>query len=376
MSMGAVQSDVLRGFTVGITADRRWDEQASLFERRGATVVHGPSIRTLPLGSDSRLRAATDEVIARRPAVLVANTGLGIRSWVSAAETWGVGDELLGALRGCRIHARGPKASGAVHSAGLEVASRAETERLSEAVDQALSEVGPGDVVAVQVDGSGGSPELARFAERGVEVVEVPVYEWKLPEDARPALRLAEAVVAGRVHAVTFTTGPAIRNWMALAADQQLDGALREALTDGRVVVGCVGPVCAEAAAAEGLDSPHVVVPTAWRLGPLVRAVAERLVGRSVSVQLDGVELVISGTAVTIGGKPLTCTDTEARLLSVLAAQRGTVCAKADLLRSVWGDEHADPHVVEVAVNRLRRRLGEHGAAITAVHRRGYLLRL
>jgi uroporphyrinogen-III synthase len=39
----------LTGFTVGVTADRRWNEQAALFERRGATVLHGPTIRTLPL---------------------------------------------------------------------------------------------------------------------------------------------------------------------------------------------------------------------------------------------------------------------------------------------------------------------------------------
>src|SRR5215210_312678 len=137
--MTLVPGDELRGYAVGITADRRWVEQAALFERRGAGVVHAPSIRTLPLGSDSGLRAATDEVIARRPAVLIANTGLGIRSWLSAAETWGLGEQLLGALRTARIHARGPKASGAVHSAGLEVASRAQTERLSEAVDVAIA---------------------------------------------------------------------------------------------------------------------------------------------------------------------------------------------------------------------------------------------
>jgi uroporphyrinogen-III synthase len=373
--MGPVPSDVLRGFTVGVTADRRWDEQASLFERRGATVLHGPSIRTLPLGSDSRLRAATEAVIARRPALLVANTGLGIRSWLSAAETWGLGDDLLAALRQARIHARGPKASGAVHSAGLDVASRAGTERLSEAVDAALAEHVPGQVVALQVDGSGSSPELGRFAARGIEVIEVPVYEWKLPEDPRPALRLAEAVIAGKVHAVTFTTGPAIRNWLALAADCQLDGPLREALVDGRTVVGCVGPVCAEVAAAEGISSGHLVVPAAWRLGPLVRAVTERLVGRSLTARLDGAELVITGTAVTISGEAVACTDIEAKVLAALAAQPGVVVAKVDLLRSVWGDEGADPHLVEVAVNRLRRRLGAHGAAITSVHRRGYLLR-
>src|SRR5919206_4592188 len=97
---------VLSGFTVGITADRRWEEQASLFERRGGSVLHGPSIRTLPLGADDRLRAATELVVARPPDVLVANTGLGIRSWFSAAETWGLGDALKQALSSARIYAR------------------------------------------------------------------------------------------------------------------------------------------------------------------------------------------------------------------------------------------------------------------------------
>jgi len=78
---------VLTGFTIGITADRRWEEQAGHFERRGATVQHGASIRTLPLGCDQRLRTATEQVIAQPPAALIANTGVGIRSWFSAAET-------------------------------------------------------------------------------------------------------------------------------------------------------------------------------------------------------------------------------------------------------------------------------------------------
>jgi DNA-binding response OmpR family regulator len=68
-------------------------------------------------------------------------------------------------------------------------------------------------------------------------------------------------------------------------------------------------------------------------------------------------------------------TDTEARLLAQLAAQPDVVRTKGELLASVWGDQHADPHLVEVAIARLRRRLGRHGAAIASVHRRGYVLR-
>ena len=44
----------LAGYTIGVTADRRAEEQAQLLERRGARVLHGPTIRTLPL-AETRL---------------------------------------------------------------------------------------------------------------------------------------------------------------------------------------------------------------------------------------------------------------------------------------------------------------------------------
>ena len=365
---------MLKGFTIGITADRRWEEQAALFERRGANVQHGPSIRSLALGSDQRLRAATERVIACRPAALIANTGVGIRSWFSAAETWGLGEQLTTSLRETRFYARGPKASSAVQLQGFEVEARAPTERLREAVDLALVELGVGDCVALQLDGRGSSIEAARLTDAGVDVIEIPVYEWTLPEDTAPALRLAENVIAGKVHAVTFTAGPAIRNWLAIAAERDMDSGLRQALRD-QIVLGCVGPVCAEAAAAEGLATRNVVVPRTWRLGPLVRAVAERLVERTLTVDVDDRTVAIAGNLVTIGDSSVVLTDTEAQVLTVLATQPNVVHAKSDLLRLVWHDESADPHVVEAAVNRLRRRLGHLGLGITAVRRRGYALR-
>ena len=366
---------MLRGFTVGITADRRWDEQAALFERRGATVMHAPAIRTLPLGADERLRATTEAIVREPPDALVANTGLGIRSWFSAAEAWGLGESLQHSLSRARIYARGPKASGAIHSVGLEVTVKAASERLSEAVDLAIADVRPGQIVAMQSDGGGRSFECDRLVAAGARVIDVPVYEWKLPVDPQPAVRLIEAAIAGRAHAITFTAAAAVRNWFEIAAEQDLEGPLREALTDGRVVVGCVGPVCAEVAIARGLESPHLVVPAKFRIGPLVRAVSDRLSERVIRITLDGASVVIAGTGGTINGQAFTMTETEARLLAQLASQPNVVRSKSDLLAAVWDDQCADPHLVEVAVARVRRRLGPYGAAIASVHRRGYVLR-
>jgi uroporphyrinogen-III synthase len=369
-------SGSLTGFTIGITADRRWNEQAALFERRGANVVHAPTIRTLPLGAENPLRRATEEVIAQPPAVLIANTGLGIRSWFSNADAWGLGRALETALGRTRIYARGPKASGAVHSAGLTVVARARTERLSEVVDLVLAGLQAGERVVLQLDGSWQSTELERLRRAGAEVVALPVYRWTFPEDIGPGLRLAEAVIAGRVQAVTFTAGPAIRNWLTIAADEGIQVELCEAVTDGRTVVGCVGPVCAEVAAAAGLLSPHLVQPDAFRLGPLVRAVTERLAQHRLTVQLGPASMVLSGNAVLAGGECISLSDIEARLLATLAGRPNAVFSKEHLLRTVWSGAITDPHTVEVGIARLRKRLGSHGDVIHSVQRRGYTLRV
>jgi DNA-binding response OmpR family regulator len=78
---------------------------------------------------------------------------------------------------------------------------------------------------------------------------------------------------------------------------------------------------------------------------------------------------------VRVGDWRAELTGTEARLLATLAARAGTVIPKDELLRQVWGDDAGDTHVVEVTVGRLRRRLGAHADAITAVPKRGYALR-
>jgi uroporphyrinogen-III synthase len=50
------------------------------------------------------------------------------------------------------------------------------------------------------------------------------------------------------------------------------------------------------------------------------------------------------------------------------------VLSKGELLAAAWPQEGADEHAVEVAVARLRRRLGPRGHLLETVLRRGYRL--
>jgi len=366
-----VASARLDGFAVGVTADRRWEEQAELLSRRGITVVHGPAIRTLPLVSDPALLAVTEELVATPPDVLVANTAIGVRAWLSEAESHGRGDALVDALRHARIVARGPKAAGAIHAAGLEVAWRAPTETLDELRNLLLVEGVSGARVAFQRDGGEVSDVADDLRAAGAEVVEIPVYRWQLPTDVRPALRLTEAAIEERVHAVTFTSGPAVRNLLAIAAAEGLDGPLRAAFA-GPVAAVCVGPVCAATARRNGIG--RTVTPPRSRVGPMIRSLGENLEARIDVMQVDGMGVEVRGTTVETPLGRAELATREVQLLRALAERPGAVVSKGELLGRVWHSGTADPHLVEVTVARLRRRLGPVGIAVATVPRRGYRL--
>jgi uroporphyrinogen-III synthase len=83
---------------------------------------------------------------------------------------------------------------------------------------------------------------------------------------------------------------------------------------------------------------------------------------------------VLQGSLLAVGPVHIELSVRERRMVTELAARPGAVVAKGELLRRVWGIDHGDPHVVEVAVARLRGRLDGIGLALEAVPRRGYRL--
>ena len=358
----------LSGFTVAITADRRWEEQAELLRRRGAAVLHGPTMRTLHLGVDQELRERTQELIEHPPEILIANTGIGMRAWIDAAESWGIGQALVGALRECEVLARGPKAAAAAHAAGLFVSRQATTERLDEIVEMCLRRGVSDQTIAFQLHGDD-SPEITKtLTEAGARVVEVPVYRWRLPDDTGPAAKVVEAIVLRRVHAVTFTSAPGVANLCVLA---EAEGKLRSMLQALNTVVlaMCVGEVCAGAARELGVADP--VVPDRGRLGPMIRTLTDRLLAQRRSLG----PITLAGNAVFYQDERFDVSATEGALLHRLSRRPGAVVSKSELIESVWG-AGTDLHVVEVTAARLRRRLGPIGGLIEAVPKRGYRLRV
>lgn len=367
-SVGRVPSGPLAGYTVGVTADRRADEQIGLLTGRGASCVHGPVIKTHPLGSEDALRQATEALIADPPDVVVLTTGLGVRSWLEAADAIHLGDGLREVLDGAELYARGPKATGALVTAGFEVAWKAPRALYDDVID-ALAERS-GARIAVQVDGAGAADLCDRLEALPAEVLAVPVYRWSLPSDTTAAERLVRATAERRVDALTFTAKPAVDNFFEIAGLCGLDEAVVAALSDG-VEVFCVGPVCAT-----GFDEHPTItplVPERHRLGALVQLAANHFAGRADDIELAGTAVRVQGRlAIVDGCEAVWLTEREKALLSALLVRPGAVRSKRELLQDVWRGAESDEHLVEVTVARLRQRLGPASAGIETVVRRGY----
>ncbi|CAM5781722.1 uroporphyrinogen-III synthase [Cellulomonas persica] len=360
----------LAGCVVLITADRRSHELTAALTRRGATVRHAAALGMIPHIDDAALLAATRDVIADPPDTVVVTTGIGFRGWVEAADVAGLADDLVEALRGARIVARGPKARGAIQAAGLTPDWVAESETSAEVAQVLLDEGVTGRDIVVQHHGAGSDGLDAAFVAAGARVRSLVVYRWGPPPDPAAVAASVRAVAAGEVDAVAFTSAPGASAWLSAADEQGVTDEIVARCRDGAVVMAAVGPVTALPLQERGIEP---LVPDRGRLGSLVRLIVNHYGGLEALETIAGPLRVYRGAAV-LGERVLPLTPTGLEILRLLAHARGSVVPRDQVLAALPGDSR-DPHAAEVAIARLREATGSRGLIRTVV-KRGYRLEL
>ena len=372
MGCGAIPS--LLGHTIALTGDRRSAELAAHLRSLGADVLHGPVVHTRPVADDDRmLRAATEAVIIDPPAYLLATTGIGIRGWINAAASWRARHALLTALQATHVLARGPKVVGALSEAGLHPWHVALSGRTTAMVEHLLERSIAGAHVAVQLPGDPMDETVAVLERAGARVTTVPVYEWTWPDDIEPARRVVRAIAGARVSAVTFTSRPAVRQLVALAAREGLDHDVSRALR-AQVRSICIGPTTAETLRELTGASPRC--PARSMLGEMAPVVADHVrEGGHHHLRLPGGEdVVVQGRLIDAAGMAVMTSEREAAVLNLLLGPSIRTVSRAEILQSVWRADASDASVLDSTMARLRRRVRGTGRTVKTVAGRGYLL--
>jgi two-component system, OmpR family, phosphate regulon response regulator PhoB len=108
----------------------------------------------------------------------------------------------------------------------------------------------------------------------------------------------------------------------------------------------------------------------------LRRSQAPAVSGAGRTLRGGAVTVDMTATRAAVDGRELDLTPTEFRLLVTLLERRGRVQSRQQLLESAW-DIHAriETRTVDMHVQRLRSKLGEHGALIETVRGFGYRFR-
>jgi uroporphyrinogen-III synthase len=360
----------LEGFRIGVTSDRRSRDLIEALERRGAEVLHAPALKIAPIQEDMRLIEDTKAIIAAKPDLCIATTAYGMRRWCEAADSFGIGDELLETLGSCRMFVRGPKARGAVRAAGLADVGISSDETTSTLVDMLLTEGVRGKTVAMQLHGYTDVRQIERLRMSGATVLTVTPYRWVKPDGEDKLPRLIEAACSGNLDVLTFTSAPAVDAMWSTAHEMGLYKQLVESLKLN-VTTAVVGPVTAQPLLDAGVTP---LIPERFRMGALIRLVCEhlalnhvrRLDTRSGNIELRGRSLRIDGQAVELAPAPLL-------LLRALLGAGGAVLSRESLsdLLELRGSVHA----LDMTVSRLRSSLPD-GRLIETVVKRGYRIRV
>lgn len=261
----------LEGRTIALLESRRGAELAALVRQSGGRPVSAPSVQEVERPEDVRRFAG--HLTAGRFDMVVFLTGAGVSALLDDALRRGVLAETVAALGETTIACRGPKPLGVLRRHGLTPRVTSTKPHTSQELIDALTGVPvEGQRVALVHYGERSPAVGDALRSRGAAVDDICAYEWMLPDDQGPLVDLIESVVAGRVDALLVTSQIQFRNLCAIAHAVQREQALSQAL-GAEVVVGAIGPVCAEAIRQAGVIPD--VMPAAANLPSLVRALAD-----------------------------------------------------------------------------------------------------
>jgi uroporphyrinogen III methyltransferase/synthase len=215
-------------------------EFSKLLRERGATVVEVPTIEIVPPLSWEDADRAIDRLPGYDWLILTSTNAV---DWFFRRVRERRGD--LACLEGVRVCAVGPKTRQTIERAGLAVAFQPSVYRAEGLISEAGEGAWHGKRVLFPRAAEGRDVIPDEMRRVGAELDMVTVYRTVPSPAGRERVR--ELLAAGKLDAVTFTSGSTVTSFVSLLDPARISGIA------GRVAVACIGPVTADAARAAGL---------------------------------------------------------------------------------------------------------------------------
>jgi uroporphyrinogen-III synthase len=256
---------------------RRAREIAKLITNLGGVPIVAPSVREVPLDSNSGAVEFARRLAAHQVDAVIFTTGIGVRVLASAVEKICPRDELSRRLNEVAIIARGPKPTAALRELGVRVSLTVPEpntwRELLTLLDQNKNSFPVAERrVAIQEYGAQNPELVAGLEERGAIVTSVNVYQWALPEDLTPLQNAIDAIIRGDVHVLLVASSVQIRHLFQVAETMGQAKTLQETLS--RVVSVSIGPLTSEELRSRGLTVD--IECTHPKMGLLVQEAAEK----------------------------------------------------------------------------------------------------
>jgi uroporphyrinogen decarboxylase len=264
------------GLEVVAFESRHAAEMAVLITRFGGVPRVAPALREAPLAENAAALAFGTELLAGRLDAVIFMTGVGTRRLIEVLETRHTRAQIVQALAGITVVARGPKPVKVLRELGVPITITVPEPNTWREILQELDEnprgfTLAGSRVAVQEYGAAKEDFLAALKARGVEVLRVPVYQWTLPADLQPLREAIRALVEGRAQVALFTNAAQVEHLLRVAAQDGTKERLLAALE--KVMVASVGPTCSETLVGHGIGID--LEPAHPKMGPLVQETAQ-----------------------------------------------------------------------------------------------------
>jgi uroporphyrinogen-III synthase len=237
------------GLRVLSLESRRGPEMAKLIATYGGEAMVAPSMREIPLESNTEALAFGRTLFTGGFDMVIFLTGVGTRALARVVETIYPLEKYLEELRKIAVVARGPKPASVLREWNVPIAVTAPEpntwrELLSALDENASAYPLKARRIAVQEYGVSNEDFLAGLAERGAKVTSVPVYEWALPADTGPLRAAITAIARNEIDAILFTTATQADHLLQIAAEMKEEDGLRRALP--RILVASIGPTTSE----------------------------------------------------------------------------------------------------------------------------------